>query len=94
MAFKGPFSYRHRCVCERCVRKKTRHSFLNFSYACPETAVVKRSTKWRENAAFSYLSRARAGCAASGSPPKKRVCFLSFPMFVPSLSWQNDRFYI
>ena len=25
---------------------------------------------------------------------RKRQLFLSFPMFVPSLSWQNDRFYI
>ena len=25
---------------------------------------------------------------------EKRHLFLSFPMFVPSLSWQNDRFYI
>jgi hypothetical protein len=25
---------------------------------------------------------------------KKRPFFLPFPMFVPSLSWQNDRFYI
>jgi hypothetical protein len=27
--------------------------------------------------------------------PEKTASFLSaFPMFVPSLSWQNDRFYI
>ena len=25
---------------------------------------------------------------------KKRHLVLSFPMFVPSLSWRNDRFYI
>jgi hypothetical protein len=28
------------------------------------------------------------------APERKRHLFLVFPVYVPSLSWQNDRFYI
>jgi hypothetical protein len=58
---------------------------------------------------FAQRVMARAGSPSSSSsqqqhhegeedaaalPVRKTASFLDFPMFVPSLSWQNDRFYI
>jgi hypothetical protein len=38
------------------------------------------------------MSSAWASLAKTGA--KNGICFCVFPMFVPSLSWQNDRLYI
>ena len=37
---------------------------------------------------------AHRSSASSAQPPAKNGILSAFPMFVPSLSWQNDRFYI
>jgi hypothetical protein len=78
---------------------------LAFPDVCPEPVLVNLScfsiTKMpRQEALLSFRTRVERGRLQRRQLPAHQLCkkngvFLSaFPTFVPSLSWQNDHFYI
>ena len=77
----------------------------SLGYACPEPVLAKQSlimlrNKWtkRLSLVVFFLAERTWDCTRSTwrfstTPlPKTHLFFSSFPMSVPSLSWQNDRF--
>ena len=55
-------------------------------------ATAARQIPARSIFSITAAGRSKAELSATGGSTSTPVSFLSFPMFVPSLSWQNVRF--
>ena len=64
--------------------------FLNISDVCPEPVLAnvhRFSIKYLKKCSFRTISCVAMRCFSTEQFYAKRHLFLSFPMFVPSLSW-------